>query len=161
MSLFLKSAQGFCTKCHYLLEHYLELLLVALITPLVLVVFSQVLFRYLFLAPPFWTEEAARYLFIWTSYIGAAYAFKKGEHITLKVVEQYLYGRTKLIYQKVIDIVVLVLLVVFIYYGIKSCINVYGILSPAMEINIALVNAALPTSALLMFFYQLKILLKG
>lgn len=96
---------------------YLEIFLVLAIVPLVTIVFSQVLFRYIFRAPPFWTEEAARYLFIWASYIGAAYAFKKKEHITLTVVEQYLPSRFKSIYKQLINIVVLFMLGIFIYYG--------------------------------------------
>ena len=143
-----------------LLKHYLEIFLVLLIVPLVSIVFSQVLFRYLFRAPPFWTEEAARYLFIWASYIGAAYAFKKKEHITLTVVEQYLPVRFRPIYKQLINIVVLFMLGIFIYYGLKSCMNVYGVLSPALGINMVFVNAALPTSASIMLAYQLKFMIE-
>ena len=42
---------------------------------LVLVVLLQIIARYIFSSPPGWTEEAGRYLMIWSGLLGAAAAY--------------------------------------------------------------------------------------
>lgn len=46
----------------------------------VLLVFAGVISRYVFHFSMAWTEELSRYLFVWGSFIGAAAAFRTGEH---------------------------------------------------------------------------------
>ncbi|MDQ7829314.1 MAG: TRAP transporter small permease [Armatimonadota bacterium] len=48
-----------------------------------LVILAQVAFRYVLARPLVWTEEAARYLYIWTCYLGAAMAFRRGTHVRI------------------------------------------------------------------------------
>ena len=55
-------------------------LLVALLTA---VTFAQVITRYVLSDPLIWSEEAARYLFVWVSMIGAALAIREGGHFGL------------------------------------------------------------------------------
>ena len=43
---------------------------------IVLLIFTQVLFRYLLNNSLNWTEELAKYLFVWMTFIGSASAFK-------------------------------------------------------------------------------------
>jgi len=142
----------------FLLNYPLELFLVLLIIPMVSIIFGQVIFRYIFRAPPFWTEELARYIFIWVCFIGAAYAFKKKEHITLTIIYQYLPPSLSFYYRHVINLIILLMLAVLFYNGVRSCINVYGVLSPALRINMAYVNAALPVSAITMVYYHLRLI---
>ena len=62
------------------LETVAVILLMALLTP---VTFAQVVTRYLLGDPLIWSEEAARYLFVWVSMIGAALALREGGHFGL------------------------------------------------------------------------------
>ncbi len=48
---------------------------------IVIFIFSQVVSRYLFNKPLVWVEELSTYCFIWTVYLGTAYALIKGRHI--------------------------------------------------------------------------------
>jgi TRAP-type C4-dicarboxylate transport system permease small subunit len=45
-----------------------------------------VFFRYALNNPLYWAEEAARLLLIWLSFIGAALAFQRGQHLAMDVV---------------------------------------------------------------------------
>jgi TRAP-type transport system small permease protein len=65
------------------LETVAVILLVALLTA---VTFAQVVTRYLLGDPLIWSEEAARYLFVWVSMIGAALALREGGHFGLDLV---------------------------------------------------------------------------
>ncbi|MEZ5651074.1 MAG: TRAP transporter small permease subunit [Burkholderiaceae bacterium] len=44
---------------------------------MLVIVMLQVVARYIFDAPPAWTEEGARYMMVWSGLLGAAVAFKR------------------------------------------------------------------------------------
>jgi TRAP-type C4-dicarboxylate transport system permease small subunit len=57
--------------------------IVVLVAMLTAVTFAQVCARYVLGDPLIWSEEAARYLFVWVSMIGAALALREGGHFGL------------------------------------------------------------------------------
>ncbi len=52
------------------------------------IIFLQVLFRYFLMQPLHWTEETARFLFIWVALLGAAVAFKDRTHFAITMFTQ-------------------------------------------------------------------------
>lgn len=52
---------------------------------MVVVVFMQVLFRFVIDQPLAWTEEVARYLLVWITFLGAAYAMSVKAHPSVEV----------------------------------------------------------------------------
>ncbi len=64
------------------LEAYLMIALLGFAT---VIVFSQVVMRYVFDSSLSWSEEAARYMFIWLIYLGISYAAKHDRHIKVDV----------------------------------------------------------------------------
>lgn len=67
----------------------IETFLMALITiTLVVVITVEVVCRYIFFVSTAWAEELSRYLFIWLTYIGSAYALNEGSHIEIDVFKQ-------------------------------------------------------------------------
>jgi tripartite ATP-independent transporter DctM subunit len=53
-------------------------------------VLAGVFFRYVLGAPLYWAEEAARLGLIWLSFVGAALAFQRGQHIRMDIVTRRL-----------------------------------------------------------------------
>ena len=47
----------------------------------------QVLFRFVLEIPASWTEESARYAFIWMTFVGAAVASKRSSHVRMDLLE--------------------------------------------------------------------------
>ena len=67
----------------------IETFLLALITiSLVAAIFIEVICRYFLFISVAWAEELTRYLFIWLSYIGSAYAVYQGSHTEIDVLRQ-------------------------------------------------------------------------
>ena len=50
-----------------------------------LVIFAQVIFRYILKSPLAWSEELARYLFVWVSFIGSVVAARRNQHIGVEM----------------------------------------------------------------------------
>src|SRR5436190_15558457 len=63
----------------------LEILLGCLMSALAMVVFVQVVIRYVTYQPLAWTEEIARLLFIWACMIGAAEGCRRGVHFSVNL----------------------------------------------------------------------------
>ena len=63
-----------------------EIFLVSTLAFSVALIFVQVVMRYVFSNSIFWSEELARYLFIWQAWIAASFATKHSKHINLDVV---------------------------------------------------------------------------
>ena len=58
-------------------EHLEDILLVTLLSLMSLIIFVQVIMRYLMRNSLSWSEELARYLFIWSIYLAVSYAAKE------------------------------------------------------------------------------------
>jgi TRAP-type C4-dicarboxylate transport system permease small subunit len=63
---------------------------VALFVAILVIMVCQVAFRYVLNSPLTWTEELARYLYIWACYLGAPVALRRGNHVTIVVVSDRL-----------------------------------------------------------------------
>ena len=62
-------------------EHFEEAIVVALMAMMTVLIGVQIFMRYVMGASLSWSEELARYFFIWATYIGIAYAVRKDAHI--------------------------------------------------------------------------------
>lgn len=95
-------------------------LLLPLYTLIVSTIFIEVVRRSVLSYSSVWTEEIARYAFIYIAYIGASAAIKERAHIRIDVILNLLSNRMKLIFYIFGDIVTLILAVVSIYMSMES-----------------------------------------
>jgi TRAP-type C4-dicarboxylate transport system permease small subunit len=71
-------------------EHFEEAIVVALMAMMTVLIGVQIFMRYVMGASLSWSEELARYFFIWATYIGIAYAVRKHAHIRVTMVTDLL-----------------------------------------------------------------------
>ena len=64
-------------------EHFEEAIIVVLISTMSLLIGVQVFMRYVMSASLSWSEELSRYLFIWVTYLGVAFAVRRNAHISV------------------------------------------------------------------------------
>ncbi len=94
-------------------------LLVASVAVLIVPVSLQIFSRYTSLIPSYiWTEEMARFCFIWMIMIGAMVAIRDGGHFDVDLWPE-LAPRANALLRIVANVFVLVMALVFIWYGIK------------------------------------------
>ena len=65
------------------------------LTLCVILVNLNVIMRYILNAPLQWSEEVVTSLFVWTVFIGSAYAYRKHSHLGVDIVVNMMHGRTK------------------------------------------------------------------
>jgi len=97
----------------------LNWLLVASVAVLIIPVSLQIFSRFTALIPSYiWTEEMARFCFIWMIMIGAMVAIRDGAHFDVDLWPE-LAPRANALLHMVTNVFVLVFALVFIWYGIK------------------------------------------
>jgi len=67
-------------------ERLIDAAAIATFAGIFLCVLAQVVFRYVFNAPLTWSEELARYLFIWCAFLGWIIASRRGSHLAMTFV---------------------------------------------------------------------------
>jgi len=135
---------------------WVEMTALAVLTLIMfLVVFSQVIFRYVLNSPSPWTEELARYLFIWISLLGAAYGVMTRSHFGFELIVKRLPLTLQRAERLFVGCSMGILVVVLIFYGIRMLGIVSFQITPALQIPMRYVYLSLPVSGCLMAFHLL------
>ena len=121
-----------------------------------LVVFLQVISRYVFHHPFDWPEELARFLFVWVALLGAALAMKRGAHFSIEALVKRLSRRWQISIALFIQILLGTFLLIVIIKGFELALRVNEQLSSGMEISMTLPYLAVPLSFATMFKYILS-----
>lgn len=117
----------------------------------------QVLTRYAFHYTWEGGEEIARYLFVWTVYLGSALIMGEGGHLAVEFLPNKLAGtRAGFILRLFIQLCGYVFVVHLFTQGSKMATMMMFQTSPALEIPMGVVYAVIPVSALLLFLYMVR-----
>ncbi|WP_018923505.1 TRAP transporter small permease [Salsuginibacillus kocurii] len=131
------------------LEEYFGVLSLIIATVLI---FVQVVLRYVFNYSIIWSEEMARYLIIWFIFIGSSIAVRERAHAKVDVLVAYvppLYKRILSILASAMAIVFCILIIVAGWQAIET-VTQYSNFTPALGIPMYIPYLALPVGAALM-----------
>lgn len=118
------------------------------------VTFAQVLTRYVTSDPIIWSEEVARYLFVWITLIGAAAGVRVHAHFGLDILRRYAPPlRTAL--GAITMLIVAGFLVLLLYTGILETRQAALQISPALQVRMHWAYLALPVGAALALWHVL------
>lgn len=120
---------------------------------MVALVAIQVVARYLFHAPPYWTEEAARYCMIWAGLLGATVAFHEKLDPVLVRLDEVEGKWLGLLLQLIRCSAVVIFLGPVLYHGVPFVARHANRLTETLEISRAYVVAIVPISALIIYFH--------
>ena len=131
-----------------------EVLLIGAMGVSVIVVFVQVIMRYVFGNSLSWSEEVARYLFLWISWVGASYAVREDYHFRVTMFADILKGKMRHIFELLILFVWFAFSVFIVYQAfiLNKMIFIRGQLSPALEISMLVPYASVLVGCGLMSF---------
>jgi TRAP-type C4-dicarboxylate transport system permease small subunit len=151
---------GVLTKVDHILAKAEAAVLITLVAVMTVVVFLQVVYRYVLTQPLHWSEELARYLFVWLSILGATLGLQKRGHFGLDFFYQMFPDRGKRFLQFLIYLLMGGVILVILVQGIKLVQITVLQESPAMGISMGWAYACLPVGAVLMAIHLLAIFTK-
>ena len=143
-------------------KYFEEVTLVALLAVTVTLTFIQVIMRYIFHNSLSWSEELARYLFLYLIWIGAAYAVKRESHLRIQIILSKIPSKHLNKFEVFIYLIWLGFTMFLFLSSLKMTINIFssGQLSPAMRIPMGYAYVSIPLGTGLMCFRIIQKMLK-
>lgn len=140
-------------------DRWMQRLLAVLLASLILCVTWQVVSRYAIGNPSQWTEELARFLLIWISLLGGAYAYQQRAHLGLDLLAPKLSTKQQRWHRLSMSVLVLIFALAVLTFGGGMLVYTTWTLeqySAALNVPMALVYCALPWSGLMLLAYSGK-----
>lgn len=126
-------------------------ILFVLLLVMSIVIVLQVFMRYVMQNSLTWSEELARFCFVWLVYIGISYGVKKAKHIRVEALLAVLGRKGKYVINMVAHILFLVFAVYCVYYGfsIYELISTSGQNAPSLGIPMSIMYLGMPVGMVL------------
>lgn len=149
------------------IERVTLLILLAVMT---IVTVLQVFMRYVMENSLSWSEELARFCFIWLVYIGISYGVKRAKHVRVEAILSVLKRRGKFVINLIANVLFLYFAIYATYYGfsIMNSIQATGQTAPALGIPMSIMYLGMPIGMLLTIIrlvqriiYETKLFLAG
>jgi TRAP-type transport system small permease protein len=148
---------GYPLKAARLFWNYgTETVVAILMAVMVGTVILQVYCRFVLGNPLSWSEELARYAFVWITFLGAAVAYRHGAHIIVETVVVLLPRRAQVALAWLVDALMTVALLVLLLQGLNIVEVNSNVEATMLEIPMSWVYGAVPVSAAIMLAYQVE-----
>jgi len=155
-----KSIEQISAKVSRISEKVVQVTLVGMVAIMTVIIIIQVFMRYLFLFSLSWSEEVARYLMIWVSFLGASLALKYGFHIGVEFIMNRIPEKIREWVHLVAKIGILIFLIYFTIGGFRISWAVRDQDSPALLFSMAYAYLAAPVGGLFMIIQLLNLLVE-
>jgi TRAP-type C4-dicarboxylate transport system permease small subunit len=111
---------------------------------LALLIFAQVVLRYLFAVTPVWSEELGRYLLIWAVLAGSAVSVRGARHIRVEFLVELLPAGARRAWYLLLDLVILALFLLLVATGIEAVGFNHSMRSLGLQVRLSYVMAGIP-----------------
>lgn len=139
---------------------FLEWFLCIIMMAILLVTSLNVILRYAFKTPIFWSDEFGATLLVWIAFVGSGLAAAYDEHTTIDSIASKLSKKWKVIFQIGIRLISAAMLMVLVVQGTMVTMIVSDQMSPSLPISRLWAFIPVPIGCAIMFYYQLKYALK-
>lgn len=140
------------------LDRVLEAVLISIFVALVIVVVLQVASRYLANNPTTWTEEVARFLFIWLGLVGSAYASGGMRHLSIDILPLALSGVVKRVLLVALEFLVISFsgsVLIYGGYSLAARTLANGQMTPTLNLPMGWIYMAVPAAGVFIIFYAI------
>jgi len=126
-----------------------------------LLIFLQVIFRYIFKESLSWSEELSTYFFIWLTFIGASIATREKTHINVATfvssIKSPVIKKAFMIFANLLSMCFLIALIVYGFNIATQILNFKQVSASMPFLYIGIVYFAVPLGSLIMFTNLLEI----
>lgn len=136
------------------LDKILSSICVVLFGALVLLVTWQVFTRFVLNNPSAFSEELAKYCFVWLVLFGAAFVFGENGHMRIEFIQDALPIKIKMVVQIFIELsIIFFSALVLLSGGLTITKLAWTQLSAALQIPVGYLYAVMPISGIFIIFY--------
>lgn len=128
---------------------------IALMATMALLVFVNVVSRYVFNYSIIWVEELTQYQMIWIAYLGAGLALREGRHVAVDTLQDLLPARLQRLVRLLIWSAIAVFLVTLTILGFQIAAFTWNQETPVMNVPTGLPYLAIPIGAAVFLLHAL------
>ncbi|MDR7315745.1 TRAP transporter small permease [Brevibacillus centrosporus] len=139
------------------LNQLTRFVVILMLSVLIVAVFLQVLFRFFLDQPLAWTEELARYLLIWITFLGSAYAMALKAHIGTEYIQKFLSPLMNKIVLSIAALLSIFFFVVMVQQGYALAARSMTQTSPTLLVPMGYVYMVIPISGVLLIMNVLHV----
>ena len=151
---------GFLEKTCAAVNGAIEYSLFGLGFSMAILVAVQVFCRYVLNSSLFWSEELARYMLVWLSFLGATVAYYRNLHPGVDALTSRISPEKQHITRLLVHVSSMILALIMIISGSQFVWFVRMQISPALAIPKWIILAVIPVSGAIFFVYALAFFLK-
>lgn len=120
---------------------------------LLVCVVLQVFYRYVLEDSLVWSDELARFCFVWSSLLAASVIVGRGDHFTIPILVDLLPARLRAATERLCLLLFIAFTVIIIVYGAQWSWRMRHAVSPVLQVPQGLVYAILPLAAFHMLLH--------
>jgi len=134
------------------IEYFLVALMIAIMA---IVNFLQVVFRYVIEGSLPWSEELLRFLFVWTTFLGAGIGVRKGAHLGLTIIVNNLPTKLKkfVVFVNYLICIAFSAIIGMLGLSVVSMQAEFNVRSSAMVLPMYWISLAIPVSFALIILH--------
>lgn len=132
------------------MNQIIKMILNVMLFMMVILIFLQVIFRFIFESPLAWTEESARFLLVWITFLGAAYAMSTRAHIGIDVFVNLFPKKVKNVVTVISWLAGLIFFFILVYQGYNLAIKNMAQTSSTLNIPMGYIYYVIPISGLIL-----------
>ncbi|MTI61480.1 MAG: TRAP transporter small permease [Firmicutes bacterium] len=141
----------------YLVEELIPMITLA-VTVISLIL--QVFFRYILNISLEWPFELSIYAFVWTLYLGAAYARREGKHVKLDIVYEKMPEKLRAVFNIIFNIITILIFSRILYPIWDYLLFSYRIKTVALKLPWTYVFAVFPVFLVLTIIHNIEYIIK-
>jgi len=132
-----------------------DALAIASFTGMFLCVLGQVVLRYVFDRPLVWSDELARYLFVWCALLGWIVAARRRSHLAIGVIADRCGPRGRALFALAASAAAFIFAAILFAYGVQITARNLDIGTVALFFSFGFVYAIVPAAALAVGIYAI------
>ena len=126
-------------------------LIIAISVVMIVVTLAQVIFRYVIAEPLPWSEELARYCFVWIVFLGGAVGLSRGIHLGVDLIVNAMPAATRRAMDALTSTLIAIFAAIVIYASLPVLnMNMFQ-RSPALGVQMTYIYMSIPISMGLIF----------
>jgi TRAP-type C4-dicarboxylate transport system permease small subunit len=132
-----------------------QALIVLLMASMAILVFANVVMRYVFNQSIFWVEEFTQIQMIWVAYLGAGLALREGRHVAVDMLQDRLPAPLRRFVRTLIALAMALFLLTLVVLGVQIAEFTWTQETPAMGLPAGLPYLGIPLGAAAMLLHLL------
>jgi len=136
-------------------DRLVDLAAIAAFTGMFACVLAQVVFRYAFNDPLVWSDELARYLFVWTAFLGWIIAARRRSHLAIGMLVTKLPPKARVACHALAALVAIAFAAVLVFYGTRIMLRNLDVDTASLWFPMGVVYVIVPLAAFAVGLYAL------